>query len=230
MKRNKYCLAFLSVFLLFGCEKETENVSRVTYYCELSLEGNPVELVGLGEAYSEPGWKASENGVDVSDAVTVSGSVNTNEAGLYRLTYSVNNEDGYPKVATRQVVVCNTTPSPLESGLYTVSKSSNRNGTTVYGQDFTILIYQVSPGEFYVSDLFGGYYDQRAGYGSDYAMVGYITLESDNSLALGENGVKGWGDSLDGLSNGAYDPATKTISWTASYAGTYNFNVTATKQ
>ncbi|MDR1022272.1 MAG: DUF5012 domain-containing protein [Prevotellaceae bacterium] len=228
MKRHFY-LAFLSVLLLFGCEKETENVSRTTYYCDFSLKGNPVEFVSLGSAYSEPGWEASDQGVDVSSAVVTSGAVDANEAGLYRISYSVKNTDGFPATLTRQVVVCDVTPSPLETGFYTVSKNSNRNVTTAYGQDFTILIYQVSPGEFYVSDLFGGWYEQRAGYGSDYAMTGSIKLESDNTLSLVESSVVGWGDGLDGLS-GAYNPDTKTITWAAGYAGAYTFNVTATKQ
>jgi hypothetical protein len=229
MKRYFY-LVFLSVFLLSGCEKETENISKTTYYCDFSLNGEPVEFVSLGGSYSEPGWEALDQGVDVSDAVVVSGSVNPAVAGLYNLTYSVNNTDGFPAILTRQVVVYNTEPSPLESGFYTVSKLSNRNGSTSYGQDFTILIYQVSPAKFYVSDLLGGYYDQRAGYGSAYAMTGSIKLESDNTVSLIESSVQGWGDSLDGLSNGVYNPDTKTISWAAAYIGTYTFNVIATKQ
>jgi hypothetical protein len=228
MKRYLY-LVFLSAWLLSGCEKETENTSRTTYYCELSLNGSPVEFVSLGGSYIEPGWKALDKDADVSAAVVVSGAVNANVAGLYKLTYAVNNTDGFPATATRQVVVYNATPSPLASGFYTVSKNSNRNGVTVYGQDFTILIYQVSPGEFYVSDLLGGYYDQRAGYGSAYAMTGTIRLGGDNGLTLNDSYVQGWGDGLDDLS-GAYDPGTETITWTASYIGTYDFNVTATKQ
>jgi hypothetical protein len=226
----KYSLLILSVLFFSACEKETEGLSRVTYYCDLELKGNPVELVVLGQAYNEPGWEAYENDEDVSDAVVVTGTVNTGVAGLYRLTYSVNNTDGFPKTATRQIVVYDATPSPMESGFYTVSANSNRNGVTFYGRDFTILIYQVRPGVFYVSDLFGGYYDQRAAYGSAYAMVGHITLAGDLTITLNDSHVDGWGDSLDGMSNGAYDPATKTASWTAGYAGLYDFNVIAAKQ
>jgi hypothetical protein len=118
----------------------------------------------------------------------------------------------------------------MESGFYTVSANSNRNGVTLYGREFTILLYQVSPGVFYVSDLFGGYYDQRAAYGSAYAMVGHITLAGSNTITLNDSHVDGWGDSLDGMSNGVYNPATKTVSWTAAYVDTYDFNVTAVKQ
>jgi hypothetical protein len=226
----KYCLIIASVFLLFACEKETEGISRITYYCELELKGSEVEFAPLGGTYEEAGWVATENGTDVADKVIVTGTVNTSVAGLYKLVYSVNNADGFPKIAERQVVVYDTTLSAMKSGFYTVSKDSNRNGTTMYGKNFTILIYQVSPGKFYVSDLFGGYYDQRAGYGSSYAMVGHITLSGNNEITLVDSKVAGWGDSLDGVVNGSYDPDTKIVKWTAQYAGTYNFNVIATAQ
>jgi hypothetical protein len=226
----KYGLLILSVFFFFACEKETEGLSRVTYYCDLELKGNSVEFAALGGTYNEPGWEAYENGEDVSGAVVVTGTVNTGVAGLYKLTYSVNNTDGFPKIATREVVVYDVSPSPMASGFYTVSRNSNRNGVTLYGRDFTILIYQVRAGVFYVSDLFGGYYDQRAAYGSSYAMTGHITLANNNTITLNDSHVDGWGDSLDGMTKGVYDPATKTVSWTARYAGAYDFNVIAVKQ
>lgn len=231
MKAIKYILITLvAATLLASCEKETLGVSRVTIYCELELKGNSTEFVSLGQTYNEPGWVATENGVDVSKAVKVSGSVNTDKAGLYNLTYSVYNVDGFAKTSTRQVVVADATPTNLASGFYTVSAASNRNGTTVYGKEFTILIYQSEPGVFFVSDLLGGYYDQRAGYGPAYAMKGYIKLNSDNSLGLVSSFLDGWGDSLDGMVDASYDPATKTLKWTAKYAGQFNFNVIATKQ
>lgn len=231
MKKYKYIFViFLSAFLFASCEKETEGLSRTTFYCELDLKGNPIEFVALGSNFNDPGWIASENGVDVSNKVTVIGTVNTQVAGLYRLVYSVNNADGFAKTASRQVVVYDTTPSAMSSGFYTVDANSNRNGTTFYGRPFTILIYQVSPGRFYVSDLFGGYYDQRAGYGSSYAMVGRIALSGSNEITLLSSSVAGWGDSLDDLIDGSFDPATNTAKWTAQYAGLYNFNVIATPQ
>ena len=229
MKINKYFLIFLSVIFLMSCEKDTEGLSSVTYYCDLELKGNSVELVALNGTYTEPGWDATEKGVDVSANVTVAGTVNASVAGLYTLTYSVKNVDGFAKSLTRRIIVADATPSALESGVYTVSSSSNRNGVA-YGRDFPILIFQASPAEFFISDFLGGWYEQRAGYGSNYAMTGRFTLAGDNTLSLVSSSIIGWGDGLDGISNGVYNPATKTISWTATYVGTLNFNVTATKE
>lgn len=226
----KYSLIIAAIFFLFSCDKETEGLSRITYYCDLILDGDATMLVPLGGTYVEPGYIALENEEDVTGDVTVAGTVNTSVAGLYRLVYSVYNTDGFAKTAVRQVVVYDPTPSAMPSGFYTVDASSNRNGTTVYGREFPILMYQVSPGKFYVSDLLGGYYDQRAGYGSSYAMVGHIALDANNVITLIDSKVAGWGDSLDGLINGSFDPGTQTVKWTAQYIGAYDFNVIATPQ
>jgi len=232
MKHIFKTMAFLLAIVLFaGCHDiTTEGFTKITYYCNLALNGDAVVFVPLGSTYTESGWKADLNGEDISDQVVVTGSVNVNNTGIYNLVYSAVNEDGFAKTAARQIIVFDPTPSAIGSGVYDISPNSNRNGTTIYGGAFTILIYQTSPGKFYVSDLFGGYYEQRAGYGSSYAMVGDIALASDNTITLLDSSVAGWNDGLDGLVNGSCDPDTKTVQWTAQYAGTYNFNVIATEQ
>jgi hypothetical protein len=231
----KYGLLILPILFLFSCEKETEGLSRITYYCDLNLKGNATEIVPLGSTFTEPGWEASENGVDVSNAVVVTGTVNTNVAGLYTLTYSAINADGFAKTVKRQVVVCDDTPSPLESGIYTVSKGSYRHviatGVEVaYGRDFEILIYQEEPGIFYVSDLFGGWYAQRAGYGTAYDMNAYVLLNDDNTFELLDSYNAGWGDGMSDFYDASYDPATATISWAPEYVGSYIFYQTITKK
>lgn len=239
MKIYKNSLILVSVLFLFACEKETEGISRITYFAELTLKGNPVELVSLGGSFQEPGWTAIEDGADISDKVSVVGSVDTSKPGLYTLTYLVNNADGIPKTAMRQIVVSDDTPSPLESGLYKVSNASNRtsfgsgpgsSGHPNYASEHIILIYQVSPGKFYTSDFLGGYYDKGAGYGSNYAMTGHFTLNEDMTIALDDSHIAGWGDGLDDVVNGVYSPGTKTLTYTAQYIGAYDFNVIATKQ
>jgi hypothetical protein len=239
MKINRYSLIFISLLLLFSCDKETEGISRITYYVDLELKGEPVEFVSLGGTYIEPGWTALQEGEDVSDKVTVTGNVNTSSAGLYTLNYLVNNADGYPKTASRQIVVSDPTPSPLESGFYKVSKASNRtsygsgpgsSGHPNYSSEPVILVYQVSPGKFYTSDFLGGYYDKGAGYGPSYAMTGHFTLNEDMSITLDDSFIAGWGDGLDDVVNGSYAPATKTLTYTAQYVESYDFNVIATKQ
>ena len=87
-------------------------------------------------------------------------------------------------------------------------------------------VTKAAPGIFYVSDMMGGYYDQKAGYGSSYAMTGYFQLLADNSLVLLSSSVEGWGDSATGFKDGKYDPATGEISYVVNYATSMDFVIT----
>ena len=70
MKKYSIIILILSVMVsLVSCDKETEGVSRITYYTDLSIKGSDVVVVNKGEAYVEPGFIAKENGVDVSSQV-----------------------------------------------------------------------------------------------------------------------------------------------------------------
>jgi peptidoglycan/xylan/chitin deacetylase (PgdA/CDA1 family) len=73
---------------------------------ELTLLGDSEITIQAGKDYSEPGWTAEDNcDGDLTDEVTVEGSVDTYTAGTYELVYSV--ADSYNNVTkvTRTVVV-----------------------------------------------------------------------------------------------------------------------------
>ncbi|MDR2499140.1 MAG: DUF5012 domain-containing protein [Tannerellaceae bacterium] len=223
----KYAItAVLALALaLTACDKETEGLSRVTYYCELELQGPSTVLVSLDGQYNEPGYIATENGEDVSSNVIVSGAVNTAKPGLYTLVYTANNSDGFPKTASRTVIVYDTTPSSLESGFYHLSPESNRNGAASreYSTQPPVLIYQEAPGQFYLSDLFGGYYNVGRGYGAAYATSGTLSFDGEN-FSLLKSGTTPWGDKFT-EAEGAYDAATKTITLKAVWEAGYTFNL-----
>lgn len=233
MKRILYsCLLLCSLTVGFtSCDDETsQDNSKITYYPEISLKGDAYTAIPVGQAYQEAGCAAEIGGNDVSSDVKVNGSVDTSKPGIYTLTYLSTNEDGFSASATRQVVVYDPTPSSVVSGVWYSTADSYRvaSSTTAYGAAYPIIIYQVAPGEFYVSDFLGGWYDQRATYGSAYAVTGKFKLNSDNTMTLEESYNAGWGDELDGLDAGKYDPATKQISWNAGYAGMH-FYLTLTQ-
>lgn len=239
MKTYKYCLVLLAAFVFFACEKETEGISTTTYYCDLTLKGNPVEWVFLGQEFKEPGYVALENGVDVSEHVTIAGTVDGSKTGIYKLNYSIKNSDGFPKNDSRIVIVSDPTASAIESGFYKVSKQSSRTklntgpgatGSKEYKEEPVVLIYQVSPGKFYCSDFLGGYYEVGKGYGPQAAMTGHFLLDpNDNTISLSDSFIAAWKDGLDAIVNGVYDPATKTIKFTAQYASLFDFNIILTK-
>ncbi|PPL04655.1 BT_2262 family domain-containing protein [Parapedobacter indicus] len=211
-----------------SCEKETTaGFTDITIYPVLEVLGDPIVVVNKGESYEDAGTHAELDGEDVTGDVVVRSDVNTDEVGIYSVNYSITNADGFTVTGARTVYVTDPTPSVITPGLKTVSVGTNRSGggaVTAYS-GYPVVILQTEPGIFYITDYFGGYYEVRAGYGPAYAMKGSFKLNADNTLSLIESGVDGWGDSLDDLSSASVDPGTGAIRFTASYAGTYNFNV-----
>jgi hypothetical protein len=226
----------LAITTLLSCDKDSSaGLTRITYYPTLTILGDGVAVINKGDAYVDAGVQAELNGEDVSGQVEVSSNVNTANAGIYTVSYKITNADGFFATASRTVLVGDPAVTADISGTYTVDASSHRevlaNGTTVvFGDSYDIEITSVTPGIFFVSDLFGGWYDQRADYGPAYAMTGYILLNADNSIELLSSHINGWGDSLDGLDNGSYNPGTDAIHWDVTYAGAYTWFIDLEKQ
>lgn len=227
MKKYIYSIVpLLFVFLLLqGCKKvTTEGYTQITTYPIITISGEPVLFVKQGESFTDPGYKATLDGEEVTEKLIVKSNVNTAKPGKYSVNYSISNEDGFSAQENRTVYVFDATASALSSKFYTVAPGSNRNGSPAFS-GYKIAVYQVKPGEFAISDFIGGYYDQRAGYGPAYAAVGSFKLNTDNTLSLVSSFVAGWGDELDDLKDGVFNPATGEIKYTAAYAGQFNFNI-----
>jgi len=232
MKKNLFYSMILMLATMFvtSCEKDsTEGLTFITYYPTLTLEGESIITFPKGSPYQDPGYSATLQGEDVTDQVEVSSNVNTSQSGLYSVTYSITNEDGFAKTASRQVLVVDPN-DPIEN-LYTTTADSYRiSGATqtVYGSSYKLYVLANGDGTYYINDMLGGYYDQRAGYGSLYAMEGVFTVDADGTITALSGDVAGWGDSMDYVEDGKYDAATGTISWKVGYAG-MDFYVTMNK-
>ena len=88
----------------------TEVTRRIEYSDpippELALKGAPVVMLRLGNTYTEPGFVAQDNcDGDISQNVTVNGTVDGNRAGTYVIEYSVRDAAGNAATATRKVIV-----------------------------------------------------------------------------------------------------------------------------
>src|SRR5699024_2218344 len=83
---------------------EPEEVDEVAP--EITLNGdNPMELE-VGDTYEEPGATAEDDvDGDVTDAIEISGEVNTDEAGTYEVVYTVSDAAGNTATETRTVHV-----------------------------------------------------------------------------------------------------------------------------
>ncbi len=110
-------------------------------------------------------------------------------------------------------------------GVYQTESDSYRtsdSGDMAYGMPYDVLIFDNGDGTYYVDDLLGGWYNQRAGYGKNYKMRGTITISSDGVISLNDSFVPGWGDSLIGFT-GSYDEITSTFTIEAEYVNGMKF-------
>lgn len=231
MKSLKYIIgAFILLLCLNSCEKETEDISRLTHYVEITLEGGDVEIVAIGTTFNEPGYIAFEGEEDVTSNVVTSDNIDVNKIGVYTVTYSAVNTDGFSAGTSRTVVVYDpSSPDTDISGKYTtniVRTESDGSNPRPRGP-FEITVTKTAPGIFYVNCLLGYYYAD--GYGPAYAMTGYIQIDAANNLTEVSSYVAGWGDGLEAFNNGVYNPADGSMYWESIYANKDIFAVTSTK-
>ena len=209
IKNVLYTMLFAVVALLVtSCgDKESEGKSRFTYYPTIELEGDTYLVWDKGTPFVDPGYVSTMNGEDVTAEVMISGTPDVNKSGIYTMTYTTKkNDDGFDASASRTVVVLD--PNSAVEGFYLTQPDSYRtyNGNEVaFGNAFEILVIDNGDGTLYVDDLFGGWYCQRAGYGTKYAMGGTISLAADGTVGLISSLVPGWGDGLDDLTGSFAD-------------------------
>ena len=220
----------LSAMTLTSCSKDEDHTdTKVTYYINLTVNGDEVVYLDANSTYNDAGCKAEANGQDLTSKIVTNNPVDTKNIGPYTVTYSAVNEDGFASQAYRYVYVGTPVVSAVANG--TFRQTYNDDGTPkaqVAWSDLNIDLLTDGNGKYWVEDLLGGYYEQRAGYGSNYSMKGYLQVNADNTVDLvGGGNVVGWSDGYDDFKDGKFDPATNTLSYTVVYAG-MDFNVILT--
>ncbi|HEY4786863.1 MAG TPA: immunoglobulin-like domain-containing protein, partial [Bacteroidales bacterium] len=117
MKKIKYIIILLALTDVFlsGCKKnlETEGLSKVTYYPEITMNGDATVFVSGGTAFNDPGATATANGQPITvttpvvgDYFTYSGTtVDVTKSNRYFINYTAVNSDGFAGSVTRTVYV-----------------------------------------------------------------------------------------------------------------------------
>lgn len=231
MKKYLLSILALSTLLLGSCEKESEGLTGTTYYPILEIEGETTIFIDKGGSFVEPGYSAVLNGADVTDQVVVLNNADYEKSGIYTVKYVITNADGFSASASRQIIVLD--PNDAVEGIYVVDPTSYRDykGNIVnYGRPFEFLVF--NKGEYYqFTDIFAGWYAQRAGYGSNYEMKANVSLDAEGNMTLLASYIQGWGDSCDGMgADSKYNFDTHTFTYNVDYASLMTFNVTATRK
>ena len=120
---NRFSIALLLPLLILGsCKKETtEDVSSIVKvsYPEITLNGNELVVVAVGASYTDAGAKLTDDITGaVSDIQPTASNVNTAQPGLYVVTFSAANSNGFETTATRLVAVTSVNNPIDRSGTY----------------------------------------------------------------------------------------------------------------
>lgn len=198
--KNITQLLFLSlVIVLAACNKDEINNtdtqvgrSRVTNFAVFDFSGAKYVVIRQGGQYAEPGVKAFEGGTEIP--VTTTGSVNTAQVGLYTLTYSAVNADGFAATTTRTVVVI---PGPEVPG-------TNMAGKYNYAGTGTFVSTVAKVGE-------GVYTTDNSWSAATTIPIVFISLDG-LTLTIPRQPT-GFGEAF---GTGTYNPATKRLTYTIS--------------
>jgi hypothetical protein len=94
MKNLKYlAIGALVALSLTSCNKDTEGLTDILYYPVITLEGDDIVLLSVGDKYEEPGYSAALGDEDYTANVKVSTDLDTSEPGFYTVTYSAVNPE-----------------------------------------------------------------------------------------------------------------------------------------
>ncbi len=225
-----------------SCEGDsTEGVSRITYFPDMVITGDPVTFVELASTYTDEGCIAmsGEEELEVTTSDISKGRYNgadmdTNVWDLHTITYTALNEDGFPGTATREIWVGETGDLVTDiSGYYL---SSVERGTTESYEDLAyVSIKKTGASTYELSCAIGGYYElgrEYYAFGDLFRAAGSIITVNDiptNDFSITDADLNNpfWGSNPFTVENFTVIPETKTITFTGS--GFSNFNVTLTQ-
>lgn len=210
--KNKtiFVIMTLAALTLASCRKIETGLTDVTYYAVIELEGANPYVIHLGESYTEPGFTAILNGEDISSKVSVGSNVDSSTPGIYSVTYSAVNEDGFSSSVSRAVYVLN------PGGIDNLYSSYTRIGSTAYRVPAFLIKATGTAGVYEMEDLLGGfyYYGRYPGYEPtyDFHCESRFSINDDNTLKLISTGSWYFGSSYDySTFTGTYDPATGVL-------------------
>jgi hypothetical protein len=113
MKKLISILMVSFVVVLSSCDKDEINNtdtkvgrSDVTFYPTVTLKGSQYMAIPLNGTFTDPGAEAKEAGATIQ--YKTSGTVNTAAVGVYKVTYTATNKDGFPASTSRFVAVYST--------------------------------------------------------------------------------------------------------------------------
>jgi len=114
------------------------------------VTGPDYVVIQAGDAYTEPGVSAKAGSADVPVKAS---AISTTDPGVYLITYTATNSDGFSATATRHVVVYSTAPS-AQNNDFSGDYARNTNGSIATWTKLAPGVYSVfNPGGAPGTDL-----------------------------------------------------------------------------
>ena len=245
MKKLKYIFQFIAIVTIVfatSCKKESEGISKITYYADFKMAGQPVVYITDGTPFTDPGVTATENGASLPVTTTIAGdyfsytgtTVDVTSNNRYLITYTATNKDGFPGSVSREVYVVKTGDmvTSLE-GIYSSTVVRNGVVSAQYANMEYVMIRKTGANTYELSDGIGGYYDIGRKYGAGYRAQPATFTANDiptSNFTFGPSfGVGSFGGVANIMSM-TVDATAKTITFQTDWdAGPYTFIVTLTQ-
>ncbi len=224
---KKYIVYMMAVTLLGSCtDDDTKNVSTVTNYPIVTINGDATVLVSQGTDYTELGAVAVEGESEIETNVSYSSGVywggtgiDTDSPDRYTVTYSATNQDGFDGNALRDVWVANTGDLVTSiEGLYlsSVQRAPDFTVSSQYTDMTYVIIKKTGTNTYEISHAIGGYYDFGRAYGPGYAARGAVITANDiasNDFSISQAVFPVWGNTVD-ITEFTVDSRSKQITFT----------------
>ncbi len=179
MKKIMFLIA-ASLICFTACKKEKDDVSKVVDISspDINLNGDKYVTLNPGQNYDDPGAVSVD---DVTGAQTTisadAGNLDPNTPGLYYMSYTATNANGYQTVAGRYIAVTDYNDNINLEGTYL------REATGI-----EVQVTKVSRAMYKISDMGGAGLDDAA----------YIAVLNDSTFDLGVQISESLGVEIDG--------------------------------
>lgn len=197
-----YMVLIFAPVIFTSCvsDDDTENVSSITNFAAITVLGDSEIIISQDDPFTDPGADVTIAGEPVP--FETSTIVDSSVPGVYFITYSATNEDGFTATASRTVVVVSTEPS-----IFNLAGSWQRtNGSPV-------TITQISDRE-YIHDNAGGVT------GDNQLTVRFINVNDEQIWIPFQTNASPTGLSVRSFMPGNIED-NNNFSWTLSASGFY---------
>ena len=176
---------------LFSCKKETSDTRVVKVsHPSIALMGSKYVSVNVGESYTDPGATGTD---DISGATSTlkagHSTLDVSKPGLYYMSYSMKNANGYSTTVGRYIAVTNYQDNTDLSGTY--ARTSN---------SLQVTLTKVSRALYKTSDMGGAGLPDAA----------YFAVIDESTIDFGPQLSESIGTEIDATNEGLTISPTKT--------------------